>query len=336
MTYSKKKIKRNNIERVNKTYKKLPILLYKDEEEKDTNNEIKKDKSLIEKGINKITIKKNLLNSCGNYNKIKTKVKKSVINISTEGNKNKDKDKEKEKDEFFFSERANYNTISPKRKLKLIIKKTKIDLNDNNNLSQTPNYMTSREKLLKSNNTIMNEQKINNINYFKKNFNSFSTKQKKNKNRKLIKSSYEFHNTLFNFKIKNLPGHNIENENLSKEQNNDKDINFTDISHKYKLNNTQKIDIYKKSHKNNLINNNKQKIHSRTRNTSNLYFNKDFNRMNDLLNNEYILTSINYEDNSLNNYINNNRNTFLCTQGKQKFEIKRSLLPMKKNIKQKN
>ena len=335
MTYSKKKVKRNNIERVNKTYKKLPILLYKDEEEKenDNNNEIKKDKSLIEKGINKITIKKNILNSCGNYNKIKTKIKKSVINISTEGNK----DKDREKDELFFSERANYNTISPKGKLKLIIKKTKIDLNDNNKLSQTPNYMTSREKLLKSNNTIMNDQKINNINYFKKNFNSFSTKQKKNKNRKLIKSSYEFHNTLFNFKVKNLPGHNIENENLSKELNNDKEINVIDVSHKqkHKLNNTQKIDIYKKSHKNNLISNNKQKIHSRTRNTSDLYFDDDFNRMNDLLNNDYIFTSINYEDNSLNNYINNNRNTFLYTQGKQKFEIKRSLIPMKKTLSKK-
>ena len=326
ITYSKKKVKRNNTEKVDKTYKIIKILT----QEKDNNNEVQKNKNLIEKGINKITIKKNILHSWGNYDKTKKKIKKPAINISLEGNK--------EKDEIFFPNKTKSSIISPKKKLKLIIKKTKIDLNNDNTLNKKENNFSSREKLNKIKNNSIKEYNEKNINYFKKNFNSFSTNQKKNKNKKLIKSSLDFHNTFFNFKVKKImPENHIEENNRSnnilKEHNNNNSIERT-----YKTNNKNKNEIYKKNKdKEKKLIDSKDFSNIRTRNTNNLYLNKVFNGFTDLLNNNFIFNSINYEDNSLKTYINSNNisNTFLHTQEKPKIEIKSSLLPIKMTLNKK-
>ena len=121
----------------------------KPKEEKDE-DEFKRNKSLIEKGVNKITIKKSILHSCRNYNKLKRKIKNSTVNISLEKNE--------KNDELFLSGRASYNTISPKKKLKLIIKEIKINPNNNNDNNNNHNHTDNLDKA--------NEDNIKQINCF--------------------------------------------------------------------------------------------------------------------------------------------------------------------------
>ena len=329
ITYSKKKVKRKSYERLNKTYKNSPAA-----HKKNNSIEIRKNKSFIEKGINKITIKKNILNSCANY-KIKKKMKKKEINSSNKENK--------ENKELFLTERANYNTISPKKKLRIVINKAKINLNldniDNlNNINNINNCFSSRENIpkisknLELQNNIHSSNKIvieKNTKYRKKNNNSFSTKQKNSRNNKLIKSSFEFNNTLFNFKTKKyLP--NIEtNFNLhnTKELNDyNQDMDISGI-----VKNEKNLGIYTKSNKKLLTN---KKYNNRNRNISNLYSNKIFNGIKGLLkNNNIIFNTINYVNNDSKNHIQ--RKNYLNNKINPKIEIKSSLLPLKKPINKK-
>ena len=323
ITYSKKKVKRNNTEKLNRTFKNSPMVT------KNNNfyNEIRKNKSLIEKGINKITIKKNILHSCGNYNKIKKKIKNVDFNTSKEENIEKE------------NERVNFNTISPKKKLRIIINKTKINLNiESDNLNSINNFNNcfSKEKFSKMHknldkNNINLSNKIlieNNTNYRKKNYSSFSTNQKKYKNRKLIKSSFEFNNTLYNFKTKKLQGNIETNLNNTKELNdNNQDMNISD-----REKNKKNFGIYTKSNKK--ILNNKKFNNNRTRNISNLYSNKIFNGIKGLLkNNNIIFNTINYSNNESKNHIK--RKNFLHNKINPKIEIKSSLLPIKQALNKK-
>ena len=254
ITYSKKKAKRNNTEKTNKTYKVLPIM----PTEENASNEMRKNKSLIERGINKITIKRNILHSYGNYNKINNKIKKAVINISNKDNK--------EPNEILFTEGTNYNTISPKKRLKIIIKKTKI--NKNLNINKQDNDLSSLETFNKKNFHHKNEI----IDLINKNINSLTTNNKKYKTRKLIKSSFDFYNTIHNFKIndsnknnKNMIG------NFLKEKNNFYK-GFNDSSYiTQKGNKNNNLTLYKKLNKQTT---NKKEYNNRSRNYSNLYSNK--------------------------------------------------------------
>ena len=317
-TYSKKKVKRKNTEGINRNYKIESILPI--ENINICGDEIIRNKNLIEKGINKITIKKNILHSSGNYKKIKKKIKKSDTNTSFE------KNKEEKEEELFHSERTNFNTMSPKKRLNIIIKKAKINLNIDNKNSKE-NCFSAKEKLVKENIHFPARISLNNSIKPRKSIDSFSTNQKESK----YKTSLDFHNTLFNFKIKNL----IENEendisNLSKEKNKlKKDINIINISNKE--NTKQELGVYKKGDKK-LINNKEFNNNIRTRNTSNLYLSKVFNGVTELMNNNIIFNSITYDD-TLNNDLNNN--IFLHTQENPKLEIKTSLLSIKKPLKHK-
>ena len=342
ITYSKKKVKRNNTEKLSRTFKIIA-------QEKKNEDEFKRNKSLIEKGVNKITIKKSILHSCRNYNKLKRKIKNSTVNISLEKN---EKD-----DELFLSGRASYNTISPKKKLKIIIKEIKINPNNNNDNNNNHNHTDNLDK--------ENEDNINQINCFssrgtcdrlsipldldlmninnkklecnnndsKSKIDLYLNNHKKFRHRKnLIKSPFEFNNTIYNFKVKKLPEkEEISLRNMTKEQNrSNKDI--INISHKD--NNSKKI-IYKKSSKN--IINNKKNNNYHSRNINNLYSNKKFNHVKGLLNNNILFNTINYENNIFKNKNNEKKNThILHSQYKPKIQIKSSVFPMNKTTNKKN
>ena len=278
MAYSKKKVKRNNTERFCKTYKILS-------NKKQINNITIQTKNLLEKGLknnnkylNKITIKKNILHSCGNYSKIKKKIREYDINNSKEANN--------EIKEISLSDKESCNKISPTKKLEIIIKNTEINAN---NINEDFNYNQIKNFKNKNYYNKFNGNKniLDNINPFS----SLTTKDKKFN--KFIKStSFEFYDTLYNFKIKKIPGFERKNTDIiTKESNN---YNIKDIIKKPK-----NFCLYKKSNKKKIINK-RYNNNNHSRNINNSYFNKIFNEKK-LSSNNIIFNTMNYRNNYLKN-----------------------------------
>ena len=291
ITYSKKKVKRNNTEKISRNYKILPLQETKNEEE------IKKDVNSIEKGVNEINIKKNILNSYSNYNYVKRKIKNYTINNSLERSKNNDN---------IFSDRINYNTISPRKKLKLIIKEVKIKPNENKNDDQQIktenlnqiNCFSSRENCDQPNipldldSELMNQRNSDCENIIiKRKINNLMNNQRNQKNKKKLIKSFEFNNTIGNFKFKKTK-ENDENsiKNITKERNSYHRENSSIL---HKDNNSKKL-IYKKSSKNIINNNKKNNNNNHTRNINKAIFNGVKEIKNNILYN-----TINFEKNEL-------------------------------------
>ena len=299
MAYSKKKVKRNNTERFCKTYKILS-------NEKHINNITIQTKNLLEKGLknnnkylNKITIKKNILHSCGNYSKIRKKIKKYDINNSKGANK--------EIKEISFSDKESFNKISPIKKLEIIIKNTEINLN-NNNEDKIYNEINSYNNKNYYNKFNENKNILDNINPFS----SLTTKERKFN--KFIKStSFEFYDTLYNFKIKKISGFERKNTDIiAKESinNNNKDI----------IKSNKKFGVYKKSNNKKIINK-RYNNNNRSRNINNSYFNKIFNEKK-LSGNNVIFNTMNYRNNYLKNQAKQIKGKkFMHNQIKPKFKI---------------
>jgi len=302
MAYSKKKVKRNNTERFCKTYKILS-------NEKQINNITIQTKNLLEKGLknnnkylNKITIKKNILHSCGNYSKIKKKIRKYDINNSKGANN--------EIKELSLSDKENCNKISPTKKLEIIIKNTEINLNNNN---EVYNYNQIKSYNNKNYYNKFNENKniLDNINPFS----SLTTRERKSN--KFIKStSFEFYDTLYNFKIKKMPGFERKNTDIiSKESSN---YNNKDI-----IKNPKNFGVYKKSNNKKIINK-KYNNNNRSRNINNSYFNKMFNEKK-ISGNNIIFNTMNYRNNYLKNQTKQLKGKkYLHNQIKSKFKIESS------------
>ena len=328
-TYSKKKVKRNNTEKLSRTFKIFSL-------EKKDEDEIKKIESLIDKnkGFNKITIKKSILNRYKKYNKVKKEIKNSPLNTSLE------KENENAKLSLFHS--SNYNTISPKVKLKLIINEIKIEPTTNNGIDKY-NYdyhKTNIDNLNEVKSFSLREKydfisipfDLGSINYNNKNMeyyknnskskiNFFSTHKLIKNRRKLNKSSFDFNNTLYNFKVKRLNDNDENNiKNIKKEENN----NSKEITNK-----SRKL-IYKKSSKN--IINNKKNNNVRTRNTNSL-----FNSIKGS-NNNILFHTINYENNEFKKYNSKGQKfaSFIHSKYKNKIHINSSLLPKNKITNKRN
>ena len=300
MTYSKKKVKRNNTERFCKTYKILS-------NEKHINNITIQTKNLLEKGLknnnkylNKITIKKNILHSCGNYSKIKKKIKKYDINASKRVNN--------ENKEISLSDKENCNKISPTKKLEIIIKNTEINLNKNN---EDYNYNQIKSYNSKNYYNKFNENKsiLDNFNPF----NSFTTKERKFN--KFIKStSFEFYDTLYNFKIRKIPGIERKHTNIIAKE-------LSNYDNKDIIENPKNFGVYKKSNNKKIINKRYNNNNNRSRNINNSYFNKIFNEKK-LSGNNIMFNTMNYRSNYSKNQTKQIKGKkFFHNQIKTKFKI---------------
>ena len=340
MTYSKKKVKRSKTEKYCKTYNILSI-------DPNGNNIIIQNKSLLEKGIknnnkflNKITIKKKVLHSCGNYSKIKKKFKNSSIDSPKKENQ--------ENNELFLSEKLNAKIINPKKKLEIIINNIDLDMNLNNenktieeNLFQNNNFKSKENDNKINGQNEFNIKCYNHRNFFNKNnennnyinnsINSLSTNQKKFKNKKINKCEpFELYDSLHNFNIKKI--HDIKDNddkysnNFTKESNN---YNNKDINIGYKTINSKNFGIYKKSNNKKILNNKKYN-NNRSRNASNLYSSKIFNGTKDSISNNGVYnTMINFDNSNLKNQIRGKK--FLHNQIKPKIKIISSLQLHNKN-----
>ena len=311
MTYSKKKVERRNTEENFKDYNILS-------NEPNGNNIIIQNKSLLEKGlknnnkfINKITNKKKVLHSCGNYTKIKKKFKNTSINSSRK--------ESQEKNYIFLSEKSNDKIINPRKKLEIIIKNMGIDMNINNqnkitkgNLYQNNNFQLKHNtyKLNGQNefeikkyydNKTFNKNNENNS-YIKNRLKSLSTKQKKFKNKKIIKClPFELNDSLFNLKIKKIHDkkdiNDIYSTNLTKESSNyNKDIIIG-----YKSINSKNFEIFKKSNNKKILKN--KKYNNNSRNINNLYSSKIFNSTKDSININGGFNTFNFDNINLKNQI---------------------------------
>ena len=303
----KRKVKKSQTEKYCRMDKPLPL-----EKSKGDNMHLK-NKSVVEKSDknnNKLIIKKTVIHSYDNFKKIKKKIKASTINEI------KNKVNEKNKEGEIIPEKIN-KIISPRKKFELIIKQIDINSDNNNNYKEdlhddnnNPVYSyTTRESKIVYNfppghesglNTYRKvENNIYNRNNFNNNYNnnynraSNTTNKIKNKNRKFIKTSaIDYNKTFFNFnkvkKIEESGSKTISRNNQSKELN----------SINKKLYSMYKKDASKNHIKKDFKITNNKKYSYHTRNISNLYSNKMFNGVKNLINNG-IFNTINYETNDI-------------------------------------